>query len=242
MANLLTDGKLVELGRQFELALANARKLDPDRMAAFAKYEAERADANIPDAPIDRSPEHRALERKIYRDTGYMAASDAFNRAHGECIRLMKAIHRAKATTLEGFAVKVAAIAFDQSDFELGEPVGEDVAERELYLLARDMAKVVKTKVKPRADIRKLIDAFAVAKLAYDAATEDNDNPNEWDAYEAAEHAVIVYPCHTLDDVREKAGFFLDNYGPNDTLRNCADDTGSELDRFLRSLLGEAQP
>lgn len=144
MADLLTDAKLVELGRQFEAAKASARKLDPDRTATFAAYKAERTAAGIPDVPIDRSPEQRALERKIYRDTGYEAASDAFNKAHGECIRLMKAIHRTKATTLEGFAVKVAAIAFDQADFNLGTPEPEDVAERMLYRLARDMARVVK--------------------------------------------------------------------------------------------------
>ncbi|MDR7034525.1 hypothetical protein [Mesorhizobium sp. BE184] len=93
------------------------------------------------------------------------------------------------------------------------------------------------------ADLRELIDAFAQASAAYNAAPEaaDWDSP-EADAYEAAEHAVIVAPCETAEDVRMKARFFLDNSGPNDTLRNCEDAAGSDLDRFLRSLLGEAQP
>ena len=72
------------------------------------------------------------------------AGAKAFNKAHSECVRLMKAIHRAKASTLEGYTVKVAAIAFDQSDFEVSDPVPSDVAERELYRTARDMAKTVK--------------------------------------------------------------------------------------------------
>jgi len=94
------------------------------------------------------------------------------------------------------------------------------------------------------ADLRELIDAFTVAKAAYDASAGrgDCDGP-EWDVYEATEHAVIVYPCRTVEDVRLKAHFFLDNDGPNDTLRNCfTGDHDWTLDLFLRSLTGEAQP
>jgi hypothetical protein len=138
------DAKLVELGWQFEAAKTKARKLDPARNASFDAYETAKRAAGIPDLPRDQCSEQKALERKIYRDTGYKDASEAFNAAHGECIRLMKAIHRTNATTLEGFAVKAAAVAFDQADFEVDVPVPSDVAERMLYRLARDMAKVVK--------------------------------------------------------------------------------------------------
>ncbi|KQZ31609.1 hypothetical protein ASD50_15200 [Mesorhizobium sp. Root552] len=85
------------------------------------------------------------------------------------------------------------------------------------------------------------IDAFLEAKRAYDAAIEgggDGEGP-EWDVYEATEHAVISYPCQTIEDVRLKGQFFLDKAGPNDTLRNCFSSEGPTLDRFLRSLLGE---
>jgi hypothetical protein len=145
------DAKLIELGRQFEAAKTKARKLDPIRTGAFAKYEGAKASAGIPDTPRDQSESQRTLERKLYRDTGYKAASDAFNAAHGESIRLMEAIHRAKASTLEGFAIKVAAIAFDQADFDINAPVPTDVAERMLYRLAHDMAKVVKAGGSPCA-------------------------------------------------------------------------------------------
>jgi len=139
------DAKLIDLGQQFEESKAKARSLEPACKRAYKKYEAELAAAGISDFPLDRSEAQKACERELYRSTGYKAASDAFNAAHGESIRLMKAIHRTKATTLEGFAAKLAAIAFDQSDFEVTDPVPVDVAERELYRLARSMAKVVKS-------------------------------------------------------------------------------------------------
>lgn len=145
------DAKLIEFGRQFEAAKVRACKLDPDRTTSFKEYEAARDAAGIPDLPRDQTPEQRTLVTKIYRDTGYKAASYAFNRAHGECTRLMKAIHRTKATTLEGFAAKLAAIAFDQADFELEDADPVDVAERMLYRVARDMAEVVKDSARKEA-------------------------------------------------------------------------------------------
>jgi hypothetical protein len=93
------------------------------------------------------------------------------------------------------------------------------------------------------ANLRQLIDDFATAKIAYDALGDDCDCEGpEWDAYEAAEHAVIVYPIRDLDEVRQKARFFLDEAGPNDTLRSCYGSSGRCLDMFLRSLIGEGQP
>jgi hypothetical protein len=232
------DANLIDLGRQFEAAKAAALPLDRRRKATHDAREKALTNAKIPFCPADRTPEHRELVAKIEREVGAHAAFKAFSLLHNECIRLMKAIHKAKATTLEGFAVKLAAIAFDQSDFEVTDPVPTDVAERELYRTARDMAKVVKA-IK-RTDFPKLINTFEVARQAYEVAakTDDTDGP-VWDAYEAAEHAVIVYPCRTIEDVRLKAKFFLENEGPNDTLRNCSSSQGPALDRFLRSLIGE---
>lgn len=90
-------------------------------------------------------------------------------------------------------------------------------------------------------DLRDLTEAFTAAKAAWDSTVNatDYDDPKLWDAYEAAEHAVIIHPCKSLDDVRLKARFFLDHDGPNDTLRNCMSQEGPTLDYFLRSLLGE---
>ncbi|MDR7034524.1 hypothetical protein [Mesorhizobium sp. BE184] len=138
------DAKLAELGRQFEAAKAAARKLDQARGPTFAAYESALAKSGLSEDRRDWSLDDVKLAGSIYRKTGYASASYAFNRVHAECIRLMKAIHRAKATTLEGFAVKIGAIAFDQADFDLGTPEPADVAEKMLYRLARDMAKAVK--------------------------------------------------------------------------------------------------
>lgn len=95
------------------------------------------------------------------------------------------------------------------------------------------------------ANLSELIDAFAKASTAYRAAEANNldakaeDFP-EWEAYEAAEHAVIIYPCRSLEDVRTKARFFLDNDGPYDTIRNCVLGEEETLLLFLRSLVGGA--
>lgn len=93
------------------------------------------------------------------------------------------------------------------------------------------------------ADLRELIDAFAAARAAFLAMPEDDDECTaEWDAYCRAEYAIVTYPCRSMEDVRQKARFFLDNDAPNDTLQNDSNEAGLALDQFLRSLLGEAQP
>ena len=141
---MIADAHLIELGRQFEAAKAAAVPLDRKRKAAIARREKAYADAGIPHRVSDWEPTHRKLADKIDRQSGTGAAYEAFSAKHNVCIRLMRAIHKAKATTLEGFAVKAAAVAFDQADFDVDAPVPSDVAERELYRLARDMAKAVK--------------------------------------------------------------------------------------------------
>ncbi len=92
------------------------------------------------------------------------------------------------------------------------------------------------------ADLRELIDTFAAAQAAYEAADPEEDDSPEWSAYDAAQRAVIMFPCRTLDEVRAKARFFMENDGPYDTIRNCRTDTEETLMPFLRSLLGEVQP
>jgi hypothetical protein len=131
------DDKLIELGRLFQQAMAEARPLEKERLRLFDVWQQACQAAGLPD---DRYTKAAA---RIAKETGYDAASNAFTAKHLALISLMKAIHKAKATTFEGAAVKVAAIAFDQSDFEVSRPVPTDVAERELYRLARDMAKAV---------------------------------------------------------------------------------------------------
>lgn len=90
------------------------------------------------------------------------------------------------------------------------------------------------------AGLQDVIKTFVAAKDAYDRAGDWVDEEDE-DAYLAAEHAIILYPCQSMEEVRLKAQFFLDQCGPNDTLQNCSDESGPMLNRFLRSLLGEVQ-
>lgn len=233
------DAKLIELGQQFEAAKAAARKLEVEWKRSRVAFKKACEKAGIP----ENSAGYYA-SRSIARRTGHDKAYNAFSNQHIKAIKLARAIHRAKASTLEGYAVKVAAIAFDQSDFEVSDPVPSDVAERELYRLARDMAKTVKAKpVLPAPSLlNSLIEGYRKAEDAYEKATEEDDfNGPDWDAKEAAEHAVIMYPCRSLDDVRTKARFFLENTSPYDTIRNCRNATEETLRPFLRSLLGEAR-
>jgi hypothetical protein len=68
----------------------------------------------------------------------------------------------------------------------------------------------------------------------------DCDGP-AWLAYEAAETAALRAPCETIDDVRAKARFVLENGTAYDSVKNCFLDEGEVLTVFLRSLLGEVR-
>ncbi len=135
------DAKLIELGQQFDAAKNEARTLEAELKRCRAIFEKACKEEGIPEDYTG----FKASEA-ISRRTGNARAGRAFNKAHSKATKFMRAIHRAKASTLEGYAIKVAAIVFDQSDFEVSDPVPSDVAERELYRLARDMAKTVKAK------------------------------------------------------------------------------------------------
>lgn len=128
-----TDAKLIELGRQFERAKAEARALRPERKRTHKLYiEAVNA-KSVPLADVK-------TRDQIARRCGHQAALRAFNAKHKEAIRLMGAIYRERATTLPGFAVKLAAVTFDRFDFDL-DPTGADVAEKQLLRLSKEIAK-----------------------------------------------------------------------------------------------------
>lgn len=84
---------------------------------------------------------------------------------------------------------------------------------------------------------------------AYDAANaelrkiENSDGFDEaeaeFEAKEAAELKVVLFPCQTLEDVRAKARLALSDENVFDSLANCNIDGEHELMAFLRSLLGE---
>lgn len=138
------DAKLIELGRQFEQAKAEARPLHKEWKKSWNALEAAKKESGL-DVYSLFNPEIKKAWKALSRKIGHEPIRKAFVAKHGEAIKLMKTIHRHKATTLEGFAVKLAAIVFDLSDFEVSDPVPVDVAERELYRLARDMAKAVRS-------------------------------------------------------------------------------------------------
>ncbi|KQZ86944.1 hypothetical protein ASD64_05625 [Mesorhizobium sp. Root157] len=160
----------------------------------------------------------------------------------------MKAIHRAKATTLEGFAVKAAAVAFDQSDFEVSDPVPTDVAERMLYRLARDMAKAVKPADPAPSQLDALIAAHQASWAALDAACKVTDDafgtPAEAaaektqakasDATFAAISSIIEHPYASLEELKRGVAYVIGHH------RATGDgDLGEWLLGLANHLLGE---
>lgn len=131
------DADLMALGRKFDAAVTEARRLDRSRKRLFAKYERMATARGLP-------MENIAERRELMRQTGYSAAVEAFTKPHSEAIRLMRAIYRIQATTLAGFAVKLTAVTFDQCDFDVSfHPCGgADVAERQLLRLMRQVRSV----------------------------------------------------------------------------------------------------
>lgn len=84
-------------------------------------------------------------------------------------------------------------------------------------------------------------DAMAARRL-WDIADPDGDcDGPEWLAYETAETVALMSPCETIEDVRAKARFVLENEGAFDTVQNCFFEEGVFLTVFLRSLLGEGR-
>lgn len=138
------DEELLELGRKFDAAVAEARRRDTERCRLFAEYE------RIADAR-DLPEEDHAARRAVMKECGYRAAADAFTRPHSEAVRLMKAIYRAKANTLAGVAVKLTAVTFDQFDFEVSfqPPHDCDVAEKQLQRLEQQVRALANATYRP---------------------------------------------------------------------------------------------
>ncbi|TPM25684.1 hypothetical protein [Mesorhizobium sp. B2-3-4] len=103
-----------------------------------------------------------------------------------------------------------------------------------------DRAKLIEALSPDVAGIEALIQTYIEKRDAYRALDPDCNGGPEWDAYGAAEHDVIVFPCTTLADVQTKARFFIENASAYDTIRNCSSGNEETLYPFLRSLLGEA--
>ena len=84
-----------------------------------------------------------------------------------------------------------------------------------------------------------LIQAHAVARLAWDRVDPTGSSSPEYAAFEAAEEAVLRYPCRTLEEVREKARFIIENPSAFDSICNLGEGNEHCGLIFLRSLLGE---
>lgn len=88
--------------------------------------------------------------------------------------------------------------------------------------------------------LAKLIEDYRAVQAAYRAIDEaDPRNAELWQAYEAADYAIQKHPCQTLDEVREKATFLLDDDVAFDSVESCYGPGGEPmLAVLLRSLLG----
>lgn len=91
-----------------------------------------------------------------------------------------------------------------------------------------------------RPTINDLISAHAVAQAAWDAVKHLETPPAEaiFEAKDAAEHAVIVFPCVTIEDVRRKAEFILNDPIAYDSVEQCQVDGVGVLRLLLQSLAG----
>lgn len=87
------------------------------------------------------------------------------------------------------------------------------------------------------AALKTIISDFEAAREAWEVADPeaDCDGP-EWDAYAAAERVLVKWPCQTLDEVQQKAAYFLGDAGLLDTVQNCHTGDEESLRVFLRSL------
>jgi hypothetical protein len=84
-----------------------------------------------------------------------------------------------------------------------------------------------------------LIDIHAATRLAWDKADPTGSSGPEYAAFEAAEEAVLRYPCSTFEEVREKARFIIENPSAFDSICNLGEGDEHCGLIFLRSLLGE---
>lgn len=77
---------------------------------------------------------------------------------------------------------------------------------------------------------------------AIETLPKGKDPDEEYEAYNAAETALLVHPCHSLAEVRTKARVVLENEEVLfEAIGNCLIEKGGEpmMAGFLRSLLGE---
>lgn len=134
------DADLIELGKQFDAARAAAAELEPERHRTFCEYERVAKERGLP-------PEISAKHAAVMKEVGYSDAQRAMSAQLSRAVSLMKAIHRRPAPkTVQGIAVKLAAVTFDQSDFSVDlTNWTTDVAEEQLLKLSRQVSKLARS-------------------------------------------------------------------------------------------------
>ncbi|WP_426238129.1 hypothetical protein [Pararhizobium sp. DWP1-1-3] len=91
----------------------------------------------------------------------------------------------------------------------------------------------------PVVSLATLIRNFTEARAAWEIVSTCEGDSDEWAAYEACGLSVVEYPCKSLDDVREKAAFFLESDDGVESLANDSITKGKLfIALFLQSLLG----
>ncbi|HEV7417896.1 MAG TPA: hypothetical protein VGN98_17210, partial [Tianweitania sediminis] len=107
---------------------------------AFDEYERVAKERGLPDGI---APARAALMKEV----GYSEAQRAMSVELSRAVRLMKAIHRRPApVTIQGIAVKLEAVTFDQSDFSVDfTNWTTDVAEEQLLKLSRQVSKLARS-------------------------------------------------------------------------------------------------
>lgn len=87
---------------------------------------------------------------------------------------------------------------------------------------------------------REANEALTAARVSNPAV----DHDEEYSARDAAETAMILHPCETIEDVRRKARIIMEDENVFDSVADCLVEPQGEhmLMGFCRSLLGEVTP
>jgi hypothetical protein len=177
-------------------------------------------------------------ETAAYNAAKYVSDEEANERAKATFEPWLEKLRawEGPANSLEG-AIEALKLARDEEASFEGEPTVARMINAALGYLSRSRADADKS---PLSGLVDTIAAYHTANEAYHQATKREGDPKaEWDAYEEALFAFINYPCRSLDEVREKAAFALQDEYIHESLRDGALENEWLLTLFLRSLVGE---
>jgi hypothetical protein len=174
---------------------------------------------------------------------GLIDAEDARDAIDDQIFPLDHKIRAIPAQTVAGLKVKFDLLRdyMPTSYDDEGSREDQDLDVCLFNELDDEFARLAQAETPDARDFKAVGARFVKARAEQEQAVQNGDEEGPaWDEYEAAEGAVIKFPCRTIEEVREKARFFLENDGPYDTIRNCFSNEGETLRPFLQSLLGGA--